>query len=144
MTEQLRGGIEIRTECQHHRCKSVPRGVKGEPLVDSRSFRPRLDEYVHHRRTGQIEYMVICRLVSPFQHPLQRFGGKRQVDRFFGLLHGHSQAVLSSIDEDVFPLQSHNIAHAQSAEAGEQISGLYRLIIHRSGNQRPDFLDGHI
>lgn len=27
MAEQLRGGIEIRTECQHHRCKSVPGNV---------------------------------------------------------------------------------------------------------------------
>lgn len=118
--------------------------VKGKPFVDSRSFSPRLDEYIHHRRTWQIENMIIRRLVSPFRHPLQRFRGKRQVNRFFGLLQGYSQAVLSSIDEDVFPLQSDNIAHAQSAEAGEQISGLHRLIIHRSGNQRPDFLDGHI
>lgn len=122
----------------------MPCRMKSKSFVDSRSFRPRLDEYIHHRRTGQIEHMVFCRLVSPFRHPLQRFGGKRQVNRFFGLLHGHSQAVLSFIDEYVFPLQSNNIAHAQSAEAGEQISGLHRLIIHRCGNQRLDFLDGHI
>ena len=88
--------------------------------------------------------MVICRLVSPFRHPFQRFGGKRKVNRLFGLLHRHSQTVLPSIDEYVFPPQFHNIAHAQSAETREQIRGLYSLIIHRSGNQRPDFLDGHI
>ena len=82
--------------------------------------------------------------ISSFWHPLQRFGRKRQVNRFFGLLHGHSQAVLPSIDEYVFPFQSDNITHTQSAESGEQIGGLYSLIIHRSGNQCPNFLDSHI
>ena len=32
MAEQLRGGIEIRTECQHHRCKSVARAVESDRL----------------------------------------------------------------------------------------------------------------
>ena len=31
MTEQLRGGIEICSKCQHHRGKSVPRGVNNLP-----------------------------------------------------------------------------------------------------------------
>lgn len=118
--------------------------VKCKSLVNSCGFRPRFDKQVHHRRAWQIEYMIICCLISSFWHPLQRFGRKRQVNRFFGLLHGHSQAVLPSIDEYVFPFQSDNITHTQSAEAGEQIGGLYSLIIHRSGNQCPNFLDSHI
>lgn len=39
MTEQLRGGIEIRTECQHHRCKSVPQNVRTRVNIYEDSIR---------------------------------------------------------------------------------------------------------
>ena len=118
--------------------------MEREPLVDTCRFRPRFEKRVYHRWTRQIEYMVFCRLVSSFRHLLQGFGGKRQINRFFGLLHGYSQTVLSSINKHVFPLQADNIAYPQSAEAGEQISLFYGLVFHRSSNQCPNLFYGHI
>lgn len=135
ITEQLRGCIEVCPKGKHHRSECVATLMVCKSLVDSRSFRLRLDKQIHHRRTRQIEYMVFCCFISSFRHPLQRFGRKWQINRFFVSLHRHCQVVLSPIDEYVFPLQSDNIAHAQSAKAGKQISRLHSLIIHRGSNQ---------
>ena len=51
---------------------------------------------------------------------------------------------MSSIYENIFPLQPDNVAYPQSAEAGEQISLFYGFILHRSSNQCPNLLNGHI
>ena len=88
--------------------------------------------------------MIFRCLLTTFRHPFQRFGRKRQINRLFGLLHGYRQTVLSSIDEDIFPLQTDDIAYPQSAEAGEQISLFYGLVFHRSSNQCPHLFNGHI
>ena len=58
------------------------------------------------------------------------------------VLHGYSQAVLSPIYKNVFPFQPNNVACPQSAKAGEQISLLYGLILHRSRDQYPNLVDG--
>ena len=118
--------------------------VKRKPLVDSRLFRPRLEQNVDMRRRGQVEHRILCRLLAPFGHPPQRFGRERQINRFFGLLHHNLQPILPVIRIDVSPFQAYYIAYPQSAEAGEQISLFYRLVLHRSSDQCPKFLDSHI
>lgn len=61
--------------------------VERKPLVDTRRFRPRLEQDVDMRRGGQVEHRILRCLLAPFGHPPQCFGRKRQVNRLFRLLH---------------------------------------------------------
>lgn len=83
---------------------------------------------------NRIPYLPMSFLRAPASFSPHR--RQRQLDRLFGLLHGYSQAVLPSIG-NILPLQLPDIAYPQSAEAREQVSALYRFILHRSGNQCP-------
>lgn len=118
--------------------------VERETLVDARGLRPRLYQQVHHRGARQVEHALVRRLAPTLRHPFQRLGRERQINRFFGLLHGDRQTVLAVVDEHVLPLQADDVAHAQPAEAGEQISPFHGLVFHRGGDQCPHLLDGHV
>lgn len=116
--------------------------MEGEPLGNPGGFGPRFDKLVDGCR--QLEHMLVRCLVPTFRHPSQRFVGKRKINRLFGLLHGHAQAVLTVIDKDILPFQAENITDTQSAETGKQVSTFYLLVLHRSGNQCPHLFDGHV
>ena len=111
MAEQLRSRIEVSTERQHHRGERMSRGVKRKPFVDPRRLRPRLEQDVDMRRGGQVEHRILRRLVAPFGHPTQRFGRKRQIDRFLCLLHHDLQPILPVIYIDIPPFQTYYIAY---------------------------------
>ena len=107
--------------------------VKRKLFGNSGGLGPRLDECINGRR--QIEHAVVPRLIPAFRHPFQRLVGQWKINRFFGFLHGHSQTVLTVVEEHVFPFQFLHVADAQPAEAGKQVGTLHPLVIHRGGNQ---------
>lgn len=113
-------------------------------LVYSRRFCPWFDKNIDHCRGRQVEHIVIRSFVPTCRHPLQRFRGKREINRFFGFLHGNRQTVLSTVNEYIFPLQLDYITDSQTAETREQIGTFHGFIFHRGCDQCTHLFNGHV
>ncbi len=105
--------------------------MKSKMLVYTCCLCPRFEDNIYIRWGGQVENTVFCGLFSAVGHPTQRLLRQRQVDRLLCLLHDHLQPILPVVDIDILPFQPDNIANAQTAEAGEQVSLFYYFIFHR-------------